>query len=199
MLSRRHRARGMSFCPKGLLRRAAELLGVPEHIAQEVLEQDCAQKRLIAAPVNGEKAIYLPPGLLLQQKCALAVAALAGETDSLFSEKRAGAGAAGGEHKAGACSVQRRAHGAAKRCMRVTGGPGTGKTTVIRCILGLLYRHGRRVMLCAPTGRAAKRMSQATGAEAGTIHRLLDYSPGAAFRMMRITRWRRIVMPMRPP
>ena len=57
----------------------------------------------------------------------------------------------------------------------ITGGPGTGKTTIINCILELLSKDNETV-LCAPTGRAAKRMSEATGAEAKTIHRLLEYS-----------------------
>ena len=56
----------------------------------------------------------------------------------------------------------------------ITGGPGTGKTTIINCILELLSEDNE-VMLCAPTGRAAKRMTEATGAEARTIHRLLEY------------------------
>ncbi len=59
----------------------------------------------------------------------------------------------------------------------ITGGPGTGKTTIIRAIL-LLYRTaGMRVLLAAPTGRAAKRMAESTGHEAKTIHRLLEFSP----------------------
>jgi len=56
----------------------------------------------------------------------------------------------------------------------VTGGPGTGKTTIVKCILNLFKNLGQRVALCAPTGRAAKRLSQATGEEAKTIHRMLD-------------------------
>ena len=56
----------------------------------------------------------------------------------------------------------------------VTGGPGTGKTTIVKCILRLFKNLGQRVALCAPTGRAAKRLSQATGEDAKTIHRLLD-------------------------
>ena len=56
----------------------------------------------------------------------------------------------------------------------ITGGPGTGKTTIINCILELLSGENE-VLLCAPTGRAAKRMTEATGAEAKTIHRLLEY------------------------
>ena len=60
----------------------------------------------------------------------------------------------------------------------ITGGPGTGKTTVINCIIRLLNRAGLTVALAAPTGRAAKRMTEATGQEARTIHRLLEYAAG---------------------
>ena len=56
----------------------------------------------------------------------------------------------------------------------ITGGPGTGKTTIINCILELLSDESS-VLLCAPTGRAAKRMTEATGTESKTIHRLLEY------------------------
>ena len=56
----------------------------------------------------------------------------------------------------------------------VTGGPGTGKTTIVKCILNLFKNLGQRVALCAPTGRASKRLAQATGEDAKTIHRLLD-------------------------
>jgi exodeoxyribonuclease V alpha subunit len=59
----------------------------------------------------------------------------------------------------------------------VTGGPGTGKTTIITAILRILQQLKLRILLAAPTGRAAKRMSEATGWEAKTIHRLLEYLP----------------------
>ena len=63
--------------------------------------------------------------------------------------------------------------------MVLTGGPGTGKTTTVNAILSLLQHGGQRVALCAPTGRAAKRLSELTGQKAQTIHRLLevDYDP----------------------
>jgi len=63
----------------------------------------------------------------------------------------------------------------------ITGGPGTGKTTIIRCITEILSEMQMEFALCAPTGRAAKRMSEATGCEAKTIHRLLEYIPGEGF------------------
>jgi exodeoxyribonuclease V alpha subunit len=58
----------------------------------------------------------------------------------------------------------------------ITGGPGTGKTTIIKAILNIFSQCGIKIMLAAPTGRAAKRMSEATGQPAKTIHRLLEYS-----------------------
>ncbi len=66
----------------------------------------------------------------------------------------------------------------------LTGGPGTGKTTTIRTILELCRREERRVLLAAPTGRAAKRLAETTGEEAKTIHRLLEFKPaeGMAFQ-----------------
>jgi exodeoxyribonuclease V alpha subunit len=63
------------------------------------------------------------------------------------------------------------------KVMVITGGPGTGKTTIIRALLIILERAGVRFLQAAPTGRAAKRMQEAGGHEAKTIHRLLEYSP----------------------
>ncbi len=67
----------------------------------------------------------------------------------------------------------------------LTGGPGTGKTTTLRAIIRLLRAAGAKFALAAPTGRAAKRMSEVTGAEARTIHRLLEVSPGEGFSFKR--------------
>jgi exodeoxyribonuclease V alpha subunit len=63
-----------------------------------------------------------------------------------------------------------------KLCV-LTGGPGTGKTTTLRTVIDLLTAFGCQYVLASPTGRAAKRLSEATGAEAKTVHRLLEYSP----------------------
>ncbi len=67
----------------------------------------------------------------------------------------------------------------------ITGGPGTGKTTIIRCILDSMQEKGYAVELAAPTGRAAKRMTETTGNEARTIHRLLEFIPGEGFQRNR--------------
>ncbi len=62
-----------------------------------------------------------------------------------------------------------------QRCLIITGGPGVGKTTLLNTLLSLLMDQGVKVVLAAPTGRAAKRLSESTGQEAKTLHRLLEY------------------------
>ena len=59
----------------------------------------------------------------------------------------------------------------------ITGGPGTGKTTLVNGIIKILAAKGRKILLAAPTGRAAKRMTETTGCESKTVHRLLEFSP----------------------
>ncbi|MDE6740951.1 MAG: AAA family ATPase [Muribaculaceae bacterium] len=63
----------------------------------------------------------------------------------------------------------------------LTGGPGSGKTTVLRAVIDVLEKEGKYVLLCAPTGRAAKRMTSLTGRDAFTIHRLLGYRQGEGY------------------
>ena len=70
----------------------------------------------------------------------------------------------------------------ASKVMVLTGGPGTGKTTTTKAIIAALQSAGMRILLAAPTGRAAKRMSEATGMEAKTIHRLLEYNPQDGYK-----------------
>ncbi|MCX5816692.1 MAG: ATP-dependent RecD-like DNA helicase, partial [Proteobacteria bacterium] len=65
------------------------------------------------------------------------------------------------------------------KLMVITGGPGTGKTTIINSVINIYKKMGQKVLLAAPTGRAAKRMTEATGHEAKTLHRLLEYTPGS--------------------
>ena len=71
------------------------------------------------------------------------------------------------------------------RVLVITGGPGTGKTTLVRGILAAVAEDGLRVALAAPTGRAARRLAESTGREARTLHRLLEADPERGFRRNR--------------
>jgi len=78
--------------------------------------------------------------------------------------------------------LQRRAvrESVQRKILVITGGPGTGKTTIVRAVTALFDRWGKTVLLAAPTGRAAKRLSETTGREAKTIHRTLEFNPKTA-------------------
>ena len=172
---------GHTYLPvEELVDRAAEVLGVERELAGHMVRKLILENRLVEDDVDGARAVYLPK--LYQVECEAA--------NLLMQRLREGRG--GGidrdaaeseireyEREEGVhLSEQQREAVALAVCgglTVVTGGPGTGKTTSINCILRILEARGT-VELCAPTGRAAKRMSEATGRPARTIHRLLEYS-----------------------
>ncbi len=158
---------------------SASLLNVPPGLCSQALRGLLVSGALYAeADDPGSRRIYLPYYLRAEQEVALMIRRLmtaasadkyAGVSRAISSfEKRRGISFSPTQRKAIAGALE-------NGVFVITGGPGTGKTTIINCILELLSRENETV-LCAPTGRAAKRMSEATGAEARTIHRLLEYS-----------------------
>lgn len=80
------------------------------------------------------------------------------------------------QQTAGAISVVQ------NKCTIITGGAGTGKTTTMQGVIHLASQYGARILLCSPTGKAAKRLSEATGRGASTVHRLLEYNPSGGFQ-----------------
>jgi exodeoxyribonuclease V alpha subunit len=153
---------------------------------------ECRQER---PGEEGSGLVSLPRLARAETEAAQALARLGKSTEYGGAAKapaaaarmpdRRGAGEelTGYEGKAGIVlsSLQREAvlRALEEKLLVITGGPGTGKTTLITAIVRILSRRGARVALCAPTGRAAKRMAEATGSEAKTIHRLLEWSPQA--------------------
>src|SRR5262249_41828489 len=110
----------------------------------------------------------------LTQIASAAVAALPGAEEAIrVFETKTGVALAPEQRRAVALA-------ATSPLLVITGGPGVGKTTIVRAILALFDLARLDVRLAAPTGRAAKRMHEATGREAQTIHRLLEFDPKSA-------------------
>ena len=155
-----------------LLETAAELLDVGEEAIGAVLADMSGADDVIT---DGE-AIYLPPFHYAECGVARRLLALRNGNGSLFPEDEPelprGEGIVYDETQLEAVRLALKS-----KVMVLTGGPGTGKTTTTKAIIGALRSSGLKVLLAAPTGRASKRMSEATGMEAKTIHRMLEYNP----------------------
>ena len=132
--------------------------------------------------IRKEDRIYLQPLYYAEQGIARHVARLADHQRTPPSSERIDEHIQHIEKERGIAfnAEQRDAihHSASRSVMAITGGPGTGKTTCVQGIVYLFTRVGGKVLLAAPTGRAAKRLSEVTGAEAKTVHRLLEFNPG---------------------
>lgn len=175
---------GHVYAPYPLIEEhAAQKLGVSAEIARDSIEQARLSGEIVAETFfeNGieKQCVYLPAFHYAETHSAENMLRLIDEPfDSKFvdCEKML----PWLEHEMGLAfaEAQREAIKAAvsSKVMVITGGPGTGKTTIIRAVLRLREAAGFRVMLAAPTGRAAKRMAEATGHEAKTIHRMLEYA-----------------------
>jgi exodeoxyribonuclease V alpha subunit len=162
---------GHVFLPRERLHGEAEELQVPPARVEEAIA-DLAARELVV--VDGD-AIYPPPLHRAERDVATRLLAMAGPRNPRRVPSTAAL------ESAGALSdTQRSAVDASLRhgLMVLTGGPGTGKTTTVRAIVEAHLAAEHRVLLCAPTGRAAKRLSEATGHDASTIHRLLEWNPG---------------------
>lgn len=179
------------FAP--LTDKAAEMLQVGREVVAEAMAKLFAEKRLVLEePLKQNqfaqnaqelpdvhKAVYLPSlymaetgltrKLLSLQQSPFNRRSIDSEKALAWSEAQLKIKLAEKQKEAIISSIQ-------NKISIITGGPGTGKTTIIRAIIRIFRTMGLQVLLTAPTGRAAKRMQEATGREAKTIHRLLEYN-----------------------
>ncbi len=159
---------------------AVKILEIPETIVEEALAWMIAQGQLLRESLEGEDLVFLPHLASAERVIAGRIGRLARapanyppidlEKAIAWCQQRSGKILAESQREA---LVQALRH----RVLVITGGPGVGKTTLMNSILMILRAKNVKCLLCAPTGRAAKRLSQATGMEAKTIHRMLEVIP----------------------
>ncbi|MDE0214667.1 MAG: AAA family ATPase, partial [Deltaproteobacteria bacterium] len=163
-----------------LMERTVELLEVAPALVEQAIGLEVAAENLVAEPVDGAPALFLTP-------LYRAEAGVAGHLRRLLRGappwgKADGARAIPWVEQATGLSLSESQRRAVETVLDgkvtvLTGGPGVGKTTIVNSILKLVEARRAQVLLCAPTGRAAKRLSESAGAEARTIHRLLEFDP----------------------
>ncbi|MCX5889220.1 MAG: ATP-dependent RecD-like DNA helicase [Deltaproteobacteria bacterium] len=164
-----------------LLDRTEELLQVDRKPLARALELQAREGRVNLPELDhGQRGVYKRTAWVAETGVAQTLGRLAATAgaapplhlDDLISQVQARQRLELSEEQAQAVAAALK-----EKVMVITGGPGTGKTTIISCILDLYQGMGARVLLMAPTGRAAKRLSETTAAAATTIHRALEFSP----------------------
>ena len=169
-----------------LIAAAKTLLQAEEQPITETLSQMIAAEDVILdTPHDSPEAIYLPPFYYAEVGVANKLRRLLQtQTGNLFDRATVVADDSSRigqiEYDAVQLSAIRKA--IFSKVMVLTGGPGTGKTTTTLGIIAAFESLGQRILLAAPTGRAAKRMSEATGKEAKTIHSLLEFNPAEGYK-----------------
>ena len=170
---------GHVYLPRNeLISRAAQLLLLPEETVEEKCDALSVERAVIAKNKDGQIRIYIPAFYYMEIACARMLIDIDGpvgtgyatlsETIKRFEDPETPL-----EDKQREAVMTAVKNGVSI----ITGGPGTGKTTIINVLIRYLLSRGEEFVLAAPTGRAAKRMTEATGYESSTIQRLLGLSP----------------------
>lgn len=173
---------GHTFIPRNkLAAAAAQLIGVAPDIAEEAISRLIEGGEIVCESIGGVEACYLSRLYYAETYVAARLKAMASEKYIEADGAKRLISAAEEEMGITLAEGQRMAVRTAAVCgvMTLTGGPGTGKTTTVRAVLRLFDKMGLTTLLAAPTGRAAKRMSELCSREASTIHRMLEteYDP----------------------
>lgn len=171
-----------------LMDRCMEMLDVEREVATKALASVALDGKVVIEDLTAEfenfepnhKAVYLKPFHVSETGIALLLRRLifSGKTlRNVDGEKAVAWAEQNAKFRLAPKQIEAVKAAVSEKVVVVTGGPGTGKTTIINLVIKIYREMGARILLAAPTGRAAKRMSEATGYPSRTVHRLLEYSP----------------------
>ena len=170
----------VGFPEAAVLEQTAGLTEIPQEVLLAAVEEERQAGEIVREPLPGEPWLYLKPLFLAELNLARGLKQLVAGQHPLptvdvaaalgWIEKRMGLTLAPSQRDAIARATK-------DKVLVITGGPGVGKTTIVRGVLEVFAAKSMRCGLCAPTGRAAKRLTETTGREAKTIHRLLEFDP----------------------
>ncbi len=184
---------GHTYAPRPVLvEKTAELLKLEDHtelidiVLQQRLREEEVRGETLTVDYETVEAIYLPVYYHSERGCTRLLRQLVGVSPTLTLARPQAADLdayVAGIQAESEVQLSKQQQGAVKAALTnkvsvLTGGPGTGKTTTLRMVIEAVEGLGRTVALAAPTGRAAKRLQQATDRPASTIHRLLGFQPG---------------------
>ena len=163
-----------------LVKETVELLNIPEAVIEAAIDHEIEERELTEADFPNASTISLTSLYLSEKSTARSIKRLLSAPppwqaiDSAkaipWVESKLNLTLAESQKEAVASALK-------SKVMVITGGPGVGKTTIVKAILTILKAKGLSIQLCAPTGRAAKRLSESSGYEAKTIHRMLEIDP----------------------
>jgi exodeoxyribonuclease V alpha subunit len=165
-----------------LVEMAVKLLEIPADIIEQAIGEELTEENLVSEIIGGQEALFLTPLYRAEVGCASNLLRLRqgalpwGEIDTAkavpWVEEKTGLALSDSQKNAIGQVLN-------SKVSVITGGPGVGKTTLVNSILKILRAKRIKIALCAPTGRAAKRLAESTGLEARTVHRLLEFEPQA--------------------
>ncbi len=163
-----------------LKKTASKLLEIPESVIETAISEEIMAENLVQDDIKGKRCLFLTP--LFRAETGVAsnlMSLLRGKTGWAdispekaipWVEKKTSLRLSDSQREAVKLALK-------SKVVIITGGPGVGKTTIVNSILKIILAKKISVLLCAPTGRASKRLSESTGLEAKTIHRALEFDP----------------------
>ena len=180
---------GNTFLPRGMLcEKAGQLLELPTEVIDDELTSMAFEGEIHIENLENRNVVFLEAYYMAEQnvcKCLASINSarlkpISGSVESLISRTEAATGIYLSENQKHAVTTSLN-----MGVSVITGGPGTGKTTIINTIINILEESGLKTAIAAPTGRAAKRITETSGHYASTIHRLLEYYFSESENMMR--------------